>query len=146
MAAGLTLHTAGYAQFRQAFNEEVKAALGGRYSVRQYLTDGPLTDAERSLDNALMLASGMPWGQGFEAPVFNNTFCIVSQREVGKGHLKLVLQAQDSKDRVNAIAFNQEPVAQPDQEIDVVYSLDANDYRDSCSLQLRVHYMKLALR
>ena len=144
MAAGLTVQAAGYEIFRHAFNEEVKKALQGRPSVRRYLTDGSLSDEQRSLANAMLLVNGMPWGQGFEAPVFHDTFRIVEQNEVGKGHLKLQLQAPGSDRCFDAIAFNQQPAAQPGDDIDVVYSLEANNFRKQCSLQLRVQYMKAA--
>ena len=147
MAAGLTLPRDSLQPFREAFNDAVRIALDGVHSLREFLTDGPLAEAELTLDNAQLLSSLMPWGQGFEAPVFDGTFRIVSQKVVGKGHLKLLLEAADSNRRIDGIAFNQTPVAAEGELLHVVYALDANWYRDRCSLQLRVQHLEVcALR
>ena len=142
MAAGLTLPRESLQPFRDAFNDAVRIALDGSHCIRQYLSDGPLAQAELTLDNAQLLASIMPWGQGFEAPVFDGTFRIVSQKVVGKGHLKLLLEASDSAQRIDGIAFNQTPVAAEGELLRIVYALDVNRYRDRCSLQLRVQHLE----
>jgi len=144
MAAGLTLQRATFDAFKLAFNEAVRIVLDGQQSKREYLTDGPLGEHERTLDNAMLLVRFMPWGQEFEAPVFNDIFRIVSQKSVGadKSHLKLLLESPDLGQRIDAIAFNHQPVKAPDKLVCVVYSLDANEFRGAHSLQLRVQYLE----
>lgn len=142
MAAGLTLPRELLQPFRDAFNEAVRITLNGSHSIRQYLTDGPLAVSEFTMENAQLLSNIMPWGQGFEAPMFDGTFRIVSQKEVGTGHLKLLLEVADSTQRIDGIAFNQSPVADVGELLHAVYSLDVNCYRNRYSLQLRVQHLE----
>ena len=55
-------------------------------------SDGELTEQELSLDTAQLLRDASPWGQGFPSPLFDGDFRVVSQRVVGKKHLKMTLQ------------------------------------------------------
>ncbi len=142
MAAGLTLPKTSFDAFQVAFNAAVKQVLDGTHSAREYLTDGPLSSPELTLENAELLESIMPWGQGFEAPLFCDTFRVISQKVVGTGHLKMVLEPADSAQRLDAIAFNQPPVPGDDVMLQAVYALDANRFRDRCSLQLRVQHLE----
>ncbi len=142
MAAGLTLRKDAYEDFQVAFNAAVKDVLKGVHSVRQYVTDGPLANSDLTLENAELLARVMPWGQGFEAPLFSDRFRLVSQKVVGTGHLKMVLEPAESGQRLDAIAFNQAPVADDGAAVQVVYALEANRFRDRCTLQLRVQHLE----
>ena len=147
MAAGLTLPKASFECFAAAFNDAIKQQLSGRHRMREYLTDGSLSTSERTLENALLLSNSMPWGQGFEAPVFFDQFRVLMQKAVGKGHLKMQLRAADSEQTLDAIAFNQSPVVANREWVQVVYSLDANYFRNTYTLQLQVqHQQACALR
>lgn len=150
MAAGLTLPVAHFERFRLAFDKTIKRILKGRHQLRHYLTDGALSQQELTLDNALLLSELMPWGQGFEQPVFKNDFVVKSVRAVGKGHLKLslaLLSAESAKDTVDAIAFNCAQVLHVAEKVHIVYVLDVNRWRNAQILQLRVeHIERLALR
>ncbi|MFK7995924.1 MAG: single-stranded-DNA-specific exonuclease RecJ [Granulosicoccus sp.] len=144
MAAGLTLPIGMFDSFRDAFDAEVRRVMNGELSVREYLTDGQLTESERTLDNARLLARFMPWGQGFEAPLFDDVFRVIRQKAVGRdqSHLKLTLESPESGRSIDAIAFNQEKVNAPEGLVRVVYSLDANLFRGAYTLQLRVQYLE----
>lgn len=149
MAAGLTLPRSSFKLFNEVFNECVGQMLQGQPSVREYLTDGSLSEAERSMENALLLQRYMPWGQSFEAPVFDDVFIVIFQKVVGKtqAHLKLSLQAVGSDQTLDAIAFNQSPQAEAGDRVHVIYTMDVNTYRGAHCLQLLVqHYEPCALR
>lgn len=137
MAAGLEIGARHLKSFSHAFNEAVTEQLGPEARTRTLLTDGELTDPERSLETARTIRSAGPWGQGFPEPLFRGRFRIVSQRVVGGSHLKLLLAADESV--VDAIAFNTEPLA--GSEADVVYRLSENDYRGNQTLQLMVEHL-----
>jgi single-stranded-DNA-specific exonuclease len=145
MAAGLSLPMANFSEFSEAFDQQVRQVLGDRVPERLWLTDGSLSDAERTLDNAQLLESLAPWGQEFEQPLFDDTFFIVSCRVVGKGHLKMTLRsvgsASDSGRLTDAIAFNQASCFGENDRVKVVYSLSVNAYRGNLSLQLQVMYI-----
>jgi len=146
MAAGLTLARERYVEFKAAFEQEVHRLSHGQPAVREHLTDGALLSADWTLANAEMLASIMPWGQQFEAPVFEGQFRVVSSRPVGKGgaHLKLSLELFDesASTTIDAIAFNCALQPLPDEPALAVYSLDVNVWRDRRSVQLVVHHIE----
>ena len=142
MAAGLTLPKAHFECFKAALNEVIKQQLNGQHSMREHLTDGCLSSSERSLENAMLLANCMPWGQGFEAPLFCDRFRVLTQKEVGKGHLKLMLESEDSEQRIDAIAFKQSAVVEIGEWVRLVYALEANHFRNVDTLQLQVRHME----
>jgi len=152
MAAGLTLPRQHYAAFDAAFAATIKRMVNNRHTEREFVTDGSLSVAERNLGNAQILASLMPWGQAFEAPIFADTFTVKTQRIVGNGHLKLTLSNADSElnssdygiHAVDAIAFNCSATVNPGDAVFLVYSLDVNTWRDRHTLQLRVHHLEEA--
>lgn len=141
MAAGLTICASRFDAFTVAFNDAVKEALGGVHRARDYLSDGTLDAGERTLETALLLAKIMPWGQAFEAPVFDGIMRIHTQKILKEAHLKLSLICPESDQRLEAIAFNQRPVAREGELVQIVYSLDSNDYKSSTTLQLRIQHL-----
>jgi single-stranded-DNA-specific exonuclease len=146
MAAGLTLGRQHLDEFRVAFENTVRDSLNNQLRVREFHTDGSLASKEMTLQNAADLATIMPWGQGFEAPMFSDYFAVAGYRVVGKGHLKLTLNSWGDTDHrpVDAIAFNCDLAPLVDQPVFAIYSLDVNTWRDRQSLQLRVHHLEQA--
>jgi single-stranded-DNA-specific exonuclease len=141
MAAGLSIRAEHLETFRHAFNEQVKKACEGQINEDVLYTDGELPDTDMNLEFAIQLSQAGPFGQGFEAPLFDNQFRLVSQRIVGEKHLKLVLQSEHGQD-VDAIAFNVDTTQWPNnqaRQIHAVYSPDINVFRDRTSLQLLIH-------
>lgn len=134
MAAGMTLDRRCLPRFAKAFDEEVRQRLPVEALKGRLETDGELDADELTLDNALRLAEGGPWGQAFPEPLFHGDFELVSQRVVGKEHLKLVLKRQDRL--IGAIAFRQKPIEDCNR-VRLAYALEVNDYRD-LALELRV--------
>jgi len=147
MAAGLTLRREQFETFSQAFNDYVKQCLNAQHQARELLTDGTLQSDELSLENAALLANLMPWGQGFETPLFCNSFLVKSVRSVGTGHLKLSILPVDSGTTarpIDAIAFNCTLPLQVGERVLAVYFLDINRWRNNVSLQLRVEHLEQA--
>ena len=134
MAAGLTLRHAHLQRFRHAFNEVVATRVSERDLAGVIVTDGELAAADMRIDNAQLVASHGPWGQGFEEPLFHGEFDVVMQRVVGENHLKLALKHDGRV--VDAIAFNTEPL--PGNRARAVYRLGVNDYGDADTLQLEI--------
>jgi len=142
MAAGLTLRKSCFEEFRTRLNESVSLRLNGQHSQREYVTDGALDASERTLENAMLLATGMPWGQGFEAPLFCDRFQVVMQKPVRNGHLQLRLKAPDNPQSFKAIAFNQTPIVSDGEWVRAVYALEANQFRSEYTVQLRIQYLE----
>ncbi len=157
MAAGLTIERRYFAEFAEAFEQEVRNWLKDKRPNREWLSDGELDDHEIDLQHALMLERLAPWGQGFEAPVFDGNFCVVSAKKVGTGHLKLQLKpvanalggfgdndTGSDTSPIDAIAFNQADEWQSGEIIKLVYRLGVNRYRRSENLQLEVQHIQPA--
>jgi len=141
MAAGLSLAERDLARFDQCFRVEVTRVLDGRLPEREWLTDGCLDDDDFNLDHARELELLQPWGQGFPAPLFDDTFEITDIRPVGTSHSRLRLKRCDGGRELAAIAFNQRVDPAQARRWQVVYSLGVNRYSGSESLQLGVQYM-----
>jgi len=145
MAAGLSLPTAHFEDFRQAFDREVRRQLCAEDLTGRLVCDGELAVEEFNLQLAAALREAGPWGQHFPEPGFHGEFTLIQQRLVGERHLKMVLQPQGSSEVLDAIAFNIDPQIWPDPTIRrarLVYSLDVNEYRGRQSLQLLVRHLQ----
>lgn len=144
MAAGMTLAASNFAAFRAAFEEETERSMSEDMLTGEMLTDGALTGEQMTLETAQILRDGGPWGQGFDEPVFDDTFEIIQQRLVGQRHLKLVLRLTHSDTLFDAIAFNIDPEQWPNPEVrqlHVAYQLDINHFRGETRLQLLIRYL-----
>ena len=142
MAAGVTLSESDFEQFSKLFEERVSIKLGGVPPAREWLTDGPLEDSELNLENADLLQYLQPWGQGFEAPMFDGVFHIESVRIVGSNHSKMIFRHAQGNKKVPAIAFNRQVDSTQSDNWHAVYSLDVNHYRNTDSLQLLVEHLE----
>ena len=139
MAAGLSLKHIHYERFAKAFDAQVAEMLPPSALDPQVVTDGSLAPHELSLDCARSLAAAGPWGQGFPEPLFQGEFELVNQREVGQGHLKMVLRCGDRL--LDAIAFRQQPLPAA-TGVRIAYRLEENDYREPATLQLAVEHLQ----
>lgn len=145
MAAGLSIAAAQLPLFKSAFDQAVKSRLSPEDFQAILFTDGILPAPELTLATAETIRDGGPWGQQFPEPCFEGRFQIMQQRLVGQKHLKLVLQVPGSDHWLDAIAFNIDPKLWPNpqiNELDVVYTLDINEYRGQRNLQLRIDHLQ----
>ena len=146
MAAGLSLAKADFDDFKEAFVEAVVEQLSDEQLEAVVHSDGELSPAELSLDNAELLRSAGPWGQAFPAPLFHGRFSLQQQRIVGERHLKMTLAPLDQPQAIiDAIAFNVDTAQWPDPavtEVELVYKLDSNLWRERLSLQLMVEHLR----
>jgi single-stranded-DNA-specific exonuclease len=138
MAAGLTLQEVDYPLFKQVFEQATARQMSPEMLEGVVLTDGELQPQEISLEMAEMLRNGGPWGQGFPEPLFLGNFDLQQQRVVGDNHLKLALSSTGSTETIDAIAFNQPPLADPERRIALTYRLDVNEFRGNRTPQLIV--------
>ena len=145
MAAGLTIRSSQFEQFREAFDAEVKRHLKEDDLQGVVWSDGELSADEINMPVANLIRSGGPWGQAFPEPVFDGLFQLVKQRIVGEKHLKLVLGLPNSNQIVDAIAFNVDTDVWPHQsaqQVRLAYQLDINEYRGRRSVQLLVQHLE----
>ncbi len=137
MAAGLSLSPEHLDDFRtaleQALADEDAACFEDRIEH-----DGSLPPEVLNLDSALRLEAAGPWGQRFPTPLFLGRFRVIDQRILKERHLKLVLQAEQGGDPVDAILFQADAAllsARP-EHIEALYQLSVNRFRGQESLQL----------
>jgi single-stranded-DNA-specific exonuclease len=92
---------------------------------------------------AELLRNAGPWGQGFPEPVFEGEFLVINRRIVGEKHLKMVLQAVDSQNHIDAIAFNAGELIESMgvNQLRLVYRVDVNDFRGNQTLQLIIEHI-----
>lgn len=144
MAAGLSLQPQSFSAFQQAFVEEVSRHLDISQCEGTILTDGSLHPTEMTMETAVLLQDGGPWGQQFPEPCFDDIFEILDQRLVGQHHLKLSLLREEGGEAIDAIAFNIDPAHWPNHraaKIHVAYKLGINTYQKRSRLQLMVEMM-----
>lgn len=145
MAAGLSLAAENLEPFRQAFMEFATRNVDDSMLQQTLLTDGPLNPDELSLDSAWKIMNAGPWGQQFPEPVFEGCFRVVDTRILGGKHLKMRVRDPHSGRDMDAIAFGQTGPENllPGAEVQLVFRLDANEYRQVTRLQLVVDHLSL---
>lgn len=142
MAAGLTLEAADHPRFASAFAAEVARHVDPAARRGAVASDGPLAADELTLETALALEAGGPWGQGFPEPLFDGRFRLCASQPVGTAHLRLQLAPEAGGAPVEAIAFNLPAglALAAGATIDLAYRLNVNRYRDP-RLQLVVEHL-----
>jgi single-stranded-DNA-specific exonuclease len=142
MAAGLTLERDRFRRFADAFAEEVGRWLSASQMRGVIESDGELTTAELTLETALALRDGGPWGQGFPEPLFDGVFDVVEARVVGQRHLKFWARPGGAGRPVEGIAFGYyaDPAAAvvaPGQRLRLAYRLDTSDFGGTLKAEIK---------
>lgn len=146
MAAGLSLPSDHFNQFRDCFIKEVSLHLDPSQCEGEILTDGSLHIEEFNLETARLIEEAGPWGQQFPSPVFDNHFEVLEQRLVGQNHLKMTLLPQNSTQTIDAIAFNVDLNTWPNHRVKAIHAafqLDINPYQGREKLQLLIETMNI---
>ena len=138
-AAGLTLHEADFARFRELFENVVQAMLTPADLERVIATDGSLASPLLTLDTAYTLERAV-WGQGFPAPTFCDTFEVLQQRTVGGRHAKLRLRKDDGE--FEAMLFAHAEPLPP--RVRAVYRIGVNEFNARRSLQITFEHWQPA--
>lgn len=142
MAAGLSLESAKYQEFCEAFGHEVSKRVSSQILEPSVETDGILTESDCTIALAEQLKYIIPWGQQCPEPLFEGEFDVVRQHLVGQRHLKLQVREAAGNTVVSAICFNVDLALWPNlavNRIKLIYRLDVNEFRGDVSLQFVVH-------
>ncbi|WP_299666062.1 single-stranded-DNA-specific exonuclease RecJ [uncultured Polaribacter sp.] len=146
-AAGLTLLPENYENFKAKFEEVVENTID-----KQLLTPEIAVDAEIDLSEITnkffrIIQQMAPFGPQNMKPTFKST-CVRDNgygKQVGadKTHLKLNVFQGDNKKTYNAIGFNLgDKMAFVQEEFDIVYALDENEWNGFKSVQLLLKDIK----
>ena len=142
-AAGLTLREDRLAEFEAAFEKVCRELISPAELTRTLETDGPLESGYFSLD-AVRLMQQEVWGQAFPAPLFADSFDVLSQRILKDKHLKLKLQKGGQ--RFDAIQFNfadGSASGAPDR-IRAAFRVDINEWNGTQTVQLMLEHFEAA--
>lgn len=144
MAAGLTMHSANFEEFRAALEADARDALSDAVLHGEVLSDGELGAEDFCMDVAQMLREAGPWGHEFPEPLFDGEFEVLDTRVVGERHLKLRLHVDGVSQALDAIAFNPDlsPWQSGGKKARLAYRLDVNCFRGREQLQLLVEHLE----
>jgi single-stranded-DNA-specific exonuclease len=134
-AAGLTLAESDLPRFAALFEAIAREQITPAQLERTLETDGPLAPGELTYELAHTLRAGI-WGQGFQAPVFDDCFAVLDQRTVGGKHTRLVLAR--ASERFEAILF--QCVGPLPAAIHAAYRPDLNEWNGTTTLQLVIEH------
>jgi single-stranded-DNA-specific exonuclease len=137
-AAGLTIGESGLACFADVFESIAREHLSPADLARTIDSDGMLAPGELGVELAAALRNQV-WGQGFPAPLFDDTFSVLAQRTVGGSHAKLTLARGD--ERFDAILFRHVDTLPP--SIRAAYRPEINEWRGDMSLELVIEHWQL---
>ncbi|MFY7666486.1 single-stranded-DNA-specific exonuclease RecJ [Flavobacterium sp.] len=141
-AAGMTILPENYTEFKKAFNAVVQELRAPETLEPEIEIDMEI-DIQRVSDNLVANYSRLgPFGPAHMKPVFlsKNVRIAASARTVGKdkSHLSFELELDDQR-KITAIAFKQgSRVDEASGSVDVVYTINYNEFRDVRKLQLIV--------
>jgi len=134
-AAGLSLAEADLPRFAATFETIAREQLTPGDLARALDSDGTLAAGELSIELAAALRDQV-WGQGFAAPLFDDTFEVLAQRTVGGSHSKLALNR--GGERFDAILFGH--VDALPASISAAYRPEINEWRGETTLQLVIEH------
>ncbi|MGK0414197.1 MAG: single-stranded-DNA-specific exonuclease [Polaribacter sp.] len=146
-AAGLTLLPENYKKFKNKFEEVVAQTIDKKLLTPEIVIDAEIELSEITPKFFRILQQMAPFGPMNMKPTFTST-CIRDNgygKQVGadKTHLKLNIFQGDNKQNYNAIGFNLgDKMAFVQNDFDIVYTLDENEWNGHKSVQLVLKDLK----
>ncbi len=148
MAAGLTINIDQLDAFKRILPVAMQQLGLDKVNANEIYIDDDLAAKDITMQNALHIRNGGPWGQAFPEPLFEGRFILLTWRILKDAHLKMELLNEKQQEKINAIAFNTVPDWLGDigvnqvTHVHVVYRLDVNEFRGISSVQLMVEYIE----
>ena len=146
-AAGLTLLPENYIHFKNKFEEVVSKTINKKLLTPEITIDAEIELSEITPKFFRILQQMAPFGPQNMKPVFKTT-CVRDNgygKKVGadETHLKLNVFQGDNKQTFNAIGFNLgNKMNYVQDEFDIVYTLDENEWNGYKSIQLVLKDLK----
>jgi len=145
MAAGLTIKASDVEQFRNTLVSICSQLITKEMCQKYLLVDGSLPKTHRTISFAKELIKLGPWGNGFEKPMFYDTYDLCEQYIVGGKHLKVVLS--DDSQTYEGICFNIEEGVWPNhhiKKVEVAYYIQVNEFNGKRKVQFLINAMLAA--
>ncbi len=146
-AAGFTIPNHNFDLFKARLMTIVDSRFEGFELQPSLHVDRELAFREITWDLYHLLENLAPFGYGNPVPTFLTRGMLVAEaRAVGKDPLHLRLRLTDGRRSWNAIGFKLGQCASDvrQRKVDVVYSLETNEWNDRISLQLHIKDLKLS--
>ncbi|MFC4268075.1 single-stranded-DNA-specific exonuclease RecJ [Polaribacter marinivivus] len=146
-AAGLTLLPENYIHFKNKFEEVVSKTIDKKLLTPEITIDAEIELSEITPKFFRILQQMAPFGPQNMKPVFKSS-CVRDNgygKKVGadETHLKLNVFQGDNKQTFNAIGFNLgDKMDYVQDEFDIVYTLDENEWQGFKSIQLVLKDLK----
>lgn len=143
-AAGMTLPKENLLSFQEKFEDVVASTIPEDLLIPQIEIDSELTLSSINQKFYRILKQVAPFGPANMKPVFLTRSLVDNgnARIVGNNHLKLDLtDPSDPKETIPSIAFNLGnclDLIQNNNKIDVVYTIEENEWNGNISLQLNI--------
>lgn len=142
-AAGATINEDRFSDFAETFEQIARERIDESLLGPRLISDGELDLSQLTQSTIAEIRGLAPYGRGFESPVFDGEFEVISAKPVGDGtHLRMTLRA---KDRVfpaiwfRAVNIHGEPLQLAAGAIvRLVYEPTENHFRGQTTLQLMV--------
>lgn len=146
-AAGLTMQEEKIDDFKLAFETAVSKQITAEQLIPQVIVDAEIDFKEINLAFYNIITQMEPFGPENMRPIFltRKVYNSGFSKIVKENHIKFSLQQGTTT--VNGIAFNMAkkfPLLQMNRPIDVVYSLDINEWQGNKTVQLKVVDFKLS--
>jgi single-stranded-DNA-specific exonuclease len=146
-AAGMTLLPENVQSFADAFEKEVAATIPDELLVPEINIDAPLNFSEITPALYQILQQMEPVGPENMRPVFitKNVWDTGYSKIVKEAHIRFVLKQKNIS--FTGIGFNMSDkfaLLQMNQPIDVVYTIDENEWNGNTTLQLKVIDIRLS--
>lgn len=146
-AAGLTMQEEKIDDFKLAFETAVSKQITAEQLIPQVIVDAEIDFKEINLAFYNIITQMEPFGPENMRPIFltRKVYNSGFSKIVKENHIKFSLQQGTTT--VNGIAFNMAkkfPLLQMNRPIDVVYTLDINEWQGNKTVQLKVVDFKLS--
>jgi single-stranded-DNA-specific exonuclease len=146
-AAGLTLMPENIEAFRMKFEEVVSSTIDPRLLIPEIIIDAEILLSEIKQPLFDIIQQMEPFGPENMRPVFiaRNVLDTGYSRIVKEQHLRFVLKQQDTT--LTGIGFNMAekyPLLETKKPLDIVFTIDENEWNGQTTLQLKMIDCKLA--
>lgn len=146
-AAGLTMHEDNLEDFKTAFEQAVSSQITAEQLIPEIVIDAEISFNEINLSFYNLLIQMEPYGPENMRPVFvtKKVYNSGFSKIVKEQHIKFSLQ--QGSVTLNGIGFGMAdkfPILQMNRQVDVVYTIDLNEWNGTKSVQLKVIDLKLS--
>lgn len=144
MAAGLTVAKENLTTFKRCFTEIAEEKISQELFHHVILSDGSLPNDYFTLEVADLIRHAGPWGHGFQEPLFDGDFILLSQRLIDEKHLRIRVKVEPDGPLLDGIAFNVDRQFWPNpaiKKVRLAYQLDINEFRGQKKVQLLIRHL-----